>query len=127
MTHTDDHGSAAVEFLAFGIPGVLLTLLAFQFIWAGYLSNVAFDAASEAAGVAALYDGTESAGEARGNLVMKQIARAAMASVEVSTTTLAGQAAKRATVQVYSPLIAFGSIPIVQSAVAVQEQASTNE
>lgn len=121
MTHTDDNGSAVLEFLAFGIPGVLLTLMAFQFIWAGYLSNVAFDAASEAAGVAALYDGTESAGEERGSAVMKQVAGAAFATVEVSASTLAGQPAERATVQVSSPLLAFGSIPILQSAVAIHE------
>lgn len=121
MTHTDDNGSAVLEFLAFGIPGVLLTLLAFQFIWAGYLSNVAFDAASEAAGVAALYDGTEPAGEARGSAVMKQISGAAIATVNVTPAALAGQPAERATVQVSSPLLAFGSIPIVQSAVAIHE------
>ena len=117
----DDNGSAVLEFLAFGIPGVLLTLVAFQFIWAGYLSNVAFDAASEAAGVAALYDGTEPAGEARGNAVMKQISGAKIATVEVSASTLAGQPAERATVQVSSPLLVFGAIQIMQSAVSTHE------
>ena len=121
MTPKDDNGSAVLEFLAFGIPGFLLTLLAFQLIWAGYLANVAFDAASEAAGLAALYDGTEPAGVARGRLVMNQIAAAATATVEVSPAQLAGQPAERAIVQVYSPLLAFGSVPISQSAVAIRE------
>lgn len=121
MTHTDDNGSAVLEFLAFGIPSVLLTLLAFQFIWAGYLSNVAFDAASEAAGVAALYDGTEPAGEARGKLVLKQVAGAAFATVNLTPASVAGQPAERATVRVSSPLLAFGTIPIAKSAVAIHE------
>jgi hypothetical protein len=110
-----------VEFLAFGLPGFLLALAGFQIIWSGYLANIALDAASEGATIAATADGTLADGEARATQALKALAGVASATVTSSAGVSGARDTSLISVSLTSPVLAFGLIPISETAEAVDE------
>ena len=116
-----DTGSAALEFLAFGVPSLLTTLVVLQLLAAGYLNNLVLDAAMEGALVAGAADGSASQAEARVREVLKISAPNLKTTVDVSDTQLSGAAAVSVTISCTNNLLFFGVIPIVQTAEAISE------
>ena len=117
----DDSGSAALEFLAFGVPSLIVTLIVCQLLVAGYLSNLVLDAAMEGALVASAADGTPQAAETRVRRVLEAASPGLTGAVEVSDDNLNGNAAVSVTVGCHSPLVLFGAIQISQTARALDE------
>jgi len=116
-----DRGSAVVEFLAFGVPGVLLLILAFQVVWAGYLANAALDVASEGAGIAAAYGGTPASAKEKAQSLLKGLAGNLDFQVATTEDQFNGRTRQIMTVSVSSPYLGFGLIPVTQSAKALNE------
>jgi len=105
---TGDSGSAAVDFLGFGLPTVLVALLVMQLLLAGYVKNIALDAAAEGAAQAAAADGTLAAGVSRANDVMRVAAPWAKTRVTATTIAVAGSAASSLTVTALPSFVIFG-------------------
>ena len=105
---TSDTGSAAVDFLGFGLPTVLVALLVMQLLLAGYVKNIALDAAAEGAAQASAADGTLAAGVSRANAVMRAAAPWAKTRVTAMTIAVAGDAASRLTVTAVPSFVMFG-------------------
>ena len=103
-----DSGSAAVDFLGFGLPTVLVALLVMQLLLAGYVKNIALDAAAEGAAQASAADGTLAAGAARANAVMRAAAPWAKSRVTATTIAVAGDAASSLTVTAFPSFVMFG-------------------
>jgi len=105
---TSDAGSAAVDFLGFGLPTVLVALLVMQLLLAGYVKNIALDAAAEGAAQASSADGTLAAGVSRANAVMRAAAPWAKTRVTATTIAVAGDAASSLTVTAVPSFVMFG-------------------
>ena len=121
QTFHNDSGSAPLEFLAFGLPGVFIILIAMQVVNSAYLGTVAYDAAAEAAWVAALADGTDQAAQDRGARVVSALSGVRAESISVSHGEIAGVATSQVTVRVTSNILGFGAFQVSQSVEAVDE------
>jgi hypothetical protein len=117
----DDCGSAPLEFLAFGVPSLIVTLIVCQVLVAGYLNNVILDAAMEGALVASAADGTPQAADNRVRRVLQAASPGLVAAVEVSEDTLDGQPAVAVSIRSHSPLLVFGAVDLSQTARALNE------
>jgi len=95
--------------------------LAFQLIWAGYAANVAFDAAAEGATIAATADGTDRAGIDRAERVLHSLSAVSGSRITASHSSIDGWPATAVTVQINSPLIGFGLLPVVQTSETLDE------
>jgi hypothetical protein len=116
-----DAGSAPVEFLAFGVPGVLVTLVAAQISYAAYLNTVAYDAAAEAASVASLANGTDQLARARAERVLGQLTGVRMTDLQTSVVDLPEGSATSVSVSLVSPMLFFGGVPVEQQAESFNE------
>ena len=123
FTRTDS-GSATLDFLAFGIPGVLTVVIALQLVYAAYLNTVAYDAASEAAAVAAYADGTDAGAESLASRVVGSLTGVHLDWVQVSHRGVGSVTASQVTVQLTAPILGFGSIPVRQSVESIDEPRS---
>ncbi|MEY4743336.1 MAG: hypothetical protein RIR34_675 [Actinomycetota bacterium] len=108
VASTSDAGSAAIDFLGFGLPTVLLALLVMQLLLAGYVKNIALDAAAEGAAQASAADGSLAAGVSRANAVMRAAAPWAKTRVTATTIAVAGAAASSLTVTAVPSFVMFG-------------------
>ena len=116
-----DRGSAPLEFLAFGVPTLVVTLIVCQLLVAGYLNNLILDAAMEGALVASAADGNVLVSQDRAKHVLAAASPGLSIEVEVTDDQLDGVAAKAVTVRSRSPLVMFGAIPLTQTARAFDE------
>jgi hypothetical protein len=108
VASTSDAGSAAIDFLGFGLPTVLVALLVMQLLLAGYVKNIALDAAAEGAAQASAADGSLAAGVSRANAVMRAAAPWAKTRVTATTIAVAGAAASSLTVTAVPSFVMFG-------------------
>lgn len=116
-----DAGSAPVEFLAFGVPGVLVTLVAAQISYAAYLNTVAYDAAAEAASVASAANGTEQLARVQAKRVLANLTGVRMTDFQASQVSLEQGTATLVSVSLESPMLAFGGVSVVQQAESFNE------
>ena len=116
-----DSGSAPLEFLAFGVPSLIVTLVVCQVLVAGYLNNLLLDAAMEGALVASAADGTPQAAQERVRRVLTAASPGLVGEVAVSEDTLDGQPAVAVSITSHSPLLVFGAIDLTQTARALNE------
>ena len=98
-----------------------MLVLASQIIYSGYVSTVAFNAAAEAATVAATYDGGYQAGKARAQAVLTEMFGSAESSVTGVKITMQGRQVWRFRVRVRSQLLALGAVSISQISEALCE------
>ena len=117
-----DGGSAPVEFLAFGLPAVLVLLAALQMLLSGYVSNVAFDAAVEGSAQAAAADGSLEAGVARAAEVMEVAAPWLKPSISATDGSLAGEAASGISVSAPGSFLNFAVFRIEMEAWSINER-----
>lgn len=118
--HTDG-GSAPVEFLAFGIPGMLVSLVAAQISYAAYLNTVAYDAAAEAASVASAANGTQDLARARAERVLASLTGVRMTDLQTSQVELRQGTATVISVSLVSPMLLFGGVNVTQQAESFDE------
>lgn len=116
-----DAGSAPVEFLAFGVPGVLVTLVAAQISYAAYLNTVAYDAAAEAASVASAANGTNQLARARAERVLANLTGVRISDFQTSQVALDEGTATSVSVSLVSPMLVFGGVSVVQQAESFNE------
>lgn len=103
-----DAGSAVVDFLGFGVPTLLVALIIMQLLLAGYVKNIALDAAAEGSAQAAAADGTLAAGIARANQVMLSAAPWVRTRVDAASISVVGEPASSLRVTAYPSFIMFG-------------------
>jgi hypothetical protein len=115
-------GSAPVDFLAFGLPGMLAIVLASQVILGAYFGVVALDAASEAATIAATADASYSAGANRAQAVLAGLPVPVGAVVQGHRVASDSAWSWKFTVRVTSPLLWFSAVQIKESAEALDEE-----
>lgn len=120
MSHSD-RGSAPIEFLAFGVTGFLALIAASQIIFAGYLSLVAYDVASEGATLAATADASGADVLELARVASASIVGGLVPEVSVDHRQLLSASTSRVVVRLTSPLLGFGGITIEQSSQAVDE------
>jgi hypothetical protein len=90
-------------------------------LWAAYLGNVAFDAASEGSMIAATADGDANSGVARANRVLASLAGLVDARVDGSEFQQGFGTVSEIRVELSSPLLGFGVVPVVMTARSVNE------
>lgn len=117
----NDTGSAPVEFLAFGLPLFLLVLTSSQVLIAGYLANVALDAASEGAQTLAYSDGTEQASRSRVEKVLNWLAPQSSSQVDAGRHSEAGISLALTSVRLSSPFLLWAGQPIQETASVIDE------
>jgi hypothetical protein len=117
----NDTGSAPVEFLAFGLPLFLVVLISSQVLIAGYLANVALDAASEGAQTLAYSDGTEQASGSRAAKVLNWLAPQSSYQVDSGRHSEAGITLALTSVRISSPFLLWAGQPILETAVVIDE------
>lgn len=117
----NDTGSAPVEFLAFGLPLFLVVLISSQVLIAGYLANVALDAAGEGAQTLAYSDGTELAAGSRVDKVLRWLAPQSSSKVESGRQAEAGITLAVTTIRLSSPFLIWSGQPILETASVIDE------
>jgi len=117
----DDGGSAALEFLALGVPGVLIVIMAMQIVYGAYLSTIAFDAASEGAAVAALADSSDLEAQNRAAEVVAAVSGAKLEHVQIEHTRFGPTSTSAVTVRLSSEILGFGSYQVSQTVEALDE------
>ena len=116
-----DSGSAPIDFIAFGLPLVLLILVASQLLFSSYLANAALDAAGEGAQSLAYSDGTEESAQLRIAKVLGWLAPQAKSEAVLSRQSQEGVSLAAITVRVTSPLLTWAGQPIEESASVIDE------
>lgn len=104
------------------MPGLLALTLAAQMLFAGYVSTVAFDAASEAATIAATADGGYWAGKQRAQAVLAGLIGGENSKVSASKQPLGDGSVWRFRVLVTNPFLGFGGVTVSQQAEALSER-----
>ena len=117
----NDGGSAVLDFLAFGIPGIFILVIASQLVYGSYLSTISYDAALEGVAVAALADGSDSAAVQRSKQVIGALTGIVIEDVNVGHEVIGDQGISAVSVKVGSPVLGLGLISISQTAEAIDE------
>jgi hypothetical protein len=118
---SSEDGSAVIDFLAFGVPTLLVSLIVLQLLLAGYVRNVALDAAAEGAAQAAAADGTLEMGASRATQVMKAAAPWFDFRVFATDGVVDSQAASLVTVNVHPGFVWLGQATITSSEWCINE------
>jgi hypothetical protein len=121
VTGESESGSAPVEFLAFGIPLILITLISVQVLVTGYLGNVAFDAANEGAQSLAYSDGSNQAARDRVTKVLEWLAPQSKFQLDSISNSRRATSTAQVTVRLANPLALWGSQLISESANVIDE------
>jgi hypothetical protein len=116
-----ESGSAPVEFLAFGIPLILITLISVQLLVTGYLGNVAFDAANEGAQSLAYSDGSNQAARDRVTKVLEWLAPQSKFQLDSISDLHGAVSIAQVTVHISNPLALWGGQLISESASVIDE------
>ena len=116
-----ESGSAPVEFLAFGIPLILITLLSVQLLVTGYLGNVAFDAANEGAQALAYSDGSTRAARDKVTKVLEWLAPQSKFQLDSMSNSQRAISTAQVTVYISSPFALWGGQLISESASVIDE------
>ncbi len=116
-----DIGSAPVDFLAFGVPSILLVLLSVEVLVSGYLTNVAFDAANEGAQALAYSDGSHEAARDKVTKVMNWLAPQSEFQMDSISGSRGGISVARVTVRLSNPLSPWSGQIVSESASVIDE------
>lgn len=114
-------GSAPVEFLAFGVPGVFVIVVGIQLCFAAYLNTVAYDAAVEGAYASSASDGSDVAAQSAAKRVLDSFKWQAVNAITVNQIPITDGSLSEVAVEVTSPLLMFGSLHIKQISQAFNE------
>lgn len=119
-----ERGSAALDFLAFGIPTFIASIIFTQILVAGYLSNVCLDAAVEGSLAAAAANGSLQQGESYALAALAATTPWAKASATSSSGVVGDRQISSVTVSAVAPVYLFGLQPIQMSAWGFNEVSS---
>lgn len=117
-----DIGAAPIEFLTFGIPAVLVLLIALQLLLAGYVGNIALDAAIEGSAQAAAADGSFESGVARATEVMLAAAPWINPSIEAESGVVAGDEVTQITVVAPVTVLSLAAFDVEMKAWSINER-----
>jgi hypothetical protein len=114
-------GSAPVEFLAFGVPLILITLISAQLLVTGYLANVTLDAANEGAQTLAYSDGSVQSSRNKVVKVLDWLAPQSRLQVDAISNSSGAASVAQVTVRLLNPFSLWSGQLISESASVIDE------